>query len=42
MRIVLDSNILIAAIGKKSRYGAIWKAFIDEKYKLIVSDENCL
>ncbi|WPU99599.1 putative toxin-antitoxin system toxin component, PIN family [Mucilaginibacter sp. cycad4] len=39
MNIVLDSNILLIAIGKKSEYRPIWDAFIDEKYNLIVSDE---
>jgi predicted nucleic acid-binding protein len=39
MRIVLDSNILLVAIGKKSRYKPIWTAFISGRYDLIVSDE---
>ncbi|MFC0517274.1 putative toxin-antitoxin system toxin component, PIN family [Mucilaginibacter angelicae] len=39
MNIVLDSNILLVAIGKKSEYRPIWEAFIDEKYNLIISDE---
>lgn len=39
MRIVLDSNILLVAIGKTSRYRPIWKAFINGRYDLIVSDE---
>lgn len=39
MKVVLDSNILLIAIGKRSRYKPIWTAFIDGKYKLIVSDE---
>lgn len=39
MRIVLDSNILLVAIGKRSRYKSIWTAFISGKYNLIVSDE---
>ncbi len=39
MRIILDSNILLVAIGKRSRYKPIWTAFISGKYNLIVSDE---
>ena len=39
MRIVLDSNILLVAIGKTSRYKSIWTAFISGRYNLIVSDE---
>ena len=39
MKIVLDSNILLVAIGKRSRHRPIWDAFINEKYRLIVSDE---
>jgi putative PIN family toxin of toxin-antitoxin system len=39
MKIVLDSNILLVAIGKKSTYRPIWNAFVNGKYKLIVSDD---
>lgn len=39
MRIVLDSNILLVAIGKTSRYRPIWMAFINGRYDLIVSEE---
>ena len=39
MKVVLDSNILLAAIGKRSGYSNIWKAFINKKYSLIISDE---
>lgn len=39
MKVVLDSNILLVAIGKRSLYRPIWNAFIDGKYKLIVSDD---
>ena len=39
MKIVLDSNILLVAIGKRSRYRPIWTAFIDGKYNLIVSED---
>ncbi|MBC7887708.1 MAG: putative toxin-antitoxin system toxin component, PIN family [Ferruginibacter sp.] len=39
MRVVLDSNILLVAIGKRSRYRPIWEAFINGKYKLILSED---
>ena len=39
MKVVLDSNVLLVAIGKRSRYKPIWNAFTDGKYQLIVSEE---
>jgi putative PIN family toxin of toxin-antitoxin system len=39
MKIVLDSNILLVAVGKSSRYRPIWNAFLKEKFKLIVSED---
>jgi putative PIN family toxin of toxin-antitoxin system len=39
MKVVLDSNILLVAIGKRSRFRPIWDAFTDGKYKLVVCDE---
>jgi len=39
MKVVLDSNILLVALGRKSRYKAIWDAFSDGKYQLVISDE---
>lgn len=39
MKVVLDSNILLVAIGKRSNYRDIWNSFINGKYDLIVSDE---
>lgn len=39
MRIVLDSNVLLTALGRKSRFKPIWDFFIDGKYQLIISDE---
>ncbi len=39
MRVVLDSNILLVAIGRMSKYKLIWTTFIDGKYQLIVSDD---
>jgi len=39
MRIVLDSNVLISSIGKRSRLRPIWEAFIAGYYQLIVSED---
>ena len=39
MKVVLDTNILLVAIGKRSRYRPIWKAFNEGKYQLIISEE---
>jgi putative PIN family toxin of toxin-antitoxin system len=39
MKVVLDSNVLLVAIGKKSRFRPIWNAFIDGRYQLIISDD---
>lgn len=39
MRIVLDSNILIASLGKRSRLRPIWQAFTEGVYQLIVSED---
>ena len=39
MKVVLDSNVLLTALGRKSRFKPIWDAFIDGKYQLIISDE---
>ncbi|MEO6454312.1 MAG: putative toxin-antitoxin system toxin component, PIN family [Ginsengibacter sp.] len=39
MKIVLDTNLLIIAIGIRSRYRPIWQAFIEGKYQLIISEE---
>ena len=39
MKVVLDSNVLLVALGRKSRYRAIWEAFADGKYQMIISDD---
>ena len=39
MKIVLDSNVLLVAIGRKSQYRPIWNAFIEGKYQLIISED---
>jgi|SRR5476651_1540061 len=39
MKVVLDSNILLVAIGRRSNYRVIWDAFIEGKIDLIVSED---
>lgn len=39
MKVVLDSNVLLVAIGRKSKYRPIWDAFIDGKYQLVICEE---
>lgn len=42
MRVILDSNILLVIIGKKSRYRPIWTAFINGKFELGLTPEIML
>lgn len=37
MRVVLDTNILLQAIAKKSRMRPIWNAYLEERFDLIVA-----
>jgi len=39
MRIVLDSNVLLVALGKRSRYKLIWQAFVKGVYTVVVSED---
>jgi putative PIN family toxin of toxin-antitoxin system len=39
MKVVLDSNILLVAIGRRSSYRPIWDAFIEGKYQLVISED---
>lgn len=39
MKIVLDSNVLVSSLGKRSRLRPIWEAFINGQYQLIVSED---
>lgn len=39
MKIVLDTNCLIMSLSPKSRYRIIWKAFLEERFDLCVSNE---
>ena len=37
MRIILDTNVLLVSIGKKSQYRPIFDAFLQQKYTLIIN-----
>ena len=39
MKIVLDSNVLLVSLGKRSRFRPIWDAFVEGAYQLIISEE---
>ena len=39
MKIVLDTNVLLVAIGKRSKYRPIWQAFLKGEIHLIHSEE---
>ena len=39
LRIVLDTNVLVASISQKSPYHWVWKAFVEGKYELCISTE---
>jgi putative PIN family toxin of toxin-antitoxin system len=39
MKVVLDSNVLLVAIGRRSKYRPIWEAFINGRYQLIICEE---
>ena len=39
MKGVLDTNILLVALGKRSQYRPIWKAFQEGKYQLIIQED---
>lgn len=39
MKIVLDSNVLLVAVGRRSRFRLIWEAFLQGKYNLVLSED---
>jgi putative PIN family toxin of toxin-antitoxin system len=39
LRIVLDTNVLLASISQKSRFHWVWQSFLDGKYKLCVTTD---
>jgi uncharacterized protein len=39
MLVVLDSNVLLVAIGKRSRYRPIWQAFVGGKFEIGLCQE---
>ena len=38
-RVVLDTNCLLSCIATKSKFHAVWNAFLDEDFDLCVSNE---
>jgi uncharacterized protein len=38
-KVVLDTNILLVSISKKTEYHAIWKAFLNGEYELCVTTD---
>ena len=39
MKIVLDSNVLISSIGRKSSLRPIWDAFVEGYYQIVISED---
>lgn len=39
MKIVLDTNILLISISRKSRFNQILQSFLDEKFIICITDE---
>jgi len=39
LRIVLDTNVLVASISQKSPFHWVWKAFIEGKYHLCITTD---
>jgi putative PIN family toxin of toxin-antitoxin system len=39
MKVVLDSNVLLVAIGRRSKYRPIWNSFINGQIQLVLSEE---
>jgi putative PIN family toxin of toxin-antitoxin system len=37
MKIVLDSNVLISAIGKKSEFRIIWDSFLNNVFSIVIT-----
>ncbi len=39
MKIVLDSNVLVSSLGRKSPLRQIWNAFIEGSFQIVVSED---
>lgn len=39
MKVVIDSNVLLVAVGRRSRFRPIWQAFINGDYQIVISEE---
>ncbi|RLB75091.1 MAG: putative toxin-antitoxin system toxin component, PIN family [Deltaproteobacteria bacterium] len=42
MKVVIDTNVWIESISKKSRFHLIYKSFLDGKFRLLLSNEILL
>ena len=42
MKVVLDTNVLLQAIAKKSRLRPIWDAYLNERYELLFTSSMLL
>ncbi len=42
VRIVLDTNVLLVSIGRKSRYNWLFQALLDERFILLISTDILL
>lgn len=42
MKVVIDTNVWIESISKRSRFHPIYKSFLDGKFKLLLSNEILL
>ena len=38
-RVVIDTNCLLQMLGRRSAYHALWRAFVDERFTLCLSNE---
>lgn len=39
MKVVIDSNVLLVAVGRRSRFRPIWQAFMNGNYQIVISEE---
>jgi predicted nucleic acid-binding protein len=42
MRVILDTNVLLVSIGRKSRHNWLFQAILAERYTMLVSTEILL
>ena len=39
IKVVLDSNIIISSVGKKSLLRPIWESFLNGQYQIVISED---